>query len=41
MENEVHKRKRDITDENGTQPGLAADRILQPLPPQSGMLPKL
>jgi len=34
-ENEAHKRKRDITDENGTQPGLAADRILQPLPPQS------
>lgn len=33
---EPHKRKRDISDDNGNQPGHAADRIPQPPPPQSG-----
>ncbi|KAH7018272.1 uncharacterized protein B0I36DRAFT_37292 [Microdochium trichocladiopsis] len=40
-ENEPHKRKRDISDESGTQSGLAADRIPQPLPPQSAKQPPI
>ncbi|RYP63234.1 hypothetical protein DL770_009435 [Monosporascus sp. CRB-9-2] len=35
-DSEPHKRKRDISDDNGSQPGHAADRIPQPPPPQSG-----
>ena len=35
-DSEPHKRKRDISDDNGNQPGHAADRIPQPPPPQSG-----
>jgi len=34
LETEQHKRKRDITDDNGSQ--VHADRIPQPPPPQSG-----
>ena len=36
-DSEPHTRKRDISDDNGSQPGHAADRIPQPPPPQSGM----
>ncbi|KAJ1324300.1 hypothetical protein MN608_10361 [Microdochium nivale] len=35
-EPEPHKRKRDISDESGAQPGHAGERIPQPLPPQTG-----
>lgn len=38
-DSEPHKRKRDLSDDNGSQTGHAADRIPQPPPPQSGMLP--
>ncbi|KXJ89411.1 hypothetical protein Micbo1qcDRAFT_165481 [Microdochium bolleyi] len=40
-EPEIHKRKRDISDESGAQSGHAAERIPQPLPPQTANQPPI